>query len=87
MTELRAHPAVIYTPLDATEAILLHLETKRYYTLNETGRRIWELASSGQPAEEIGTALAAEYEVTPESAGEKARLLMADLTRERLLVE
>jgi hypothetical protein len=86
MADLRAHPAVIYTPLDATEAILLHLETKRYYTLNETGRRIWELASMGQPAEEIGAALAAEYEVSPDTAGEKARSLIDDLARERLLV-
>jgi hypothetical protein len=86
MSDWHAHPAVVYTPLDATEAILLHLETKRYYTLNETGRRIWELASAGQEPEAIGRALATEYEVSPESALERVQRLVAELSQERLLV-
>jgi coenzyme PQQ synthesis protein D (PqqD) len=86
MTTCRPHPSVVFTPLDEKEAILLHLDTKLYYTLNETGRRIWELACSGHGPEEIGSALTAEYDVSPEAAEAKARALIDELSRERLLV-
>jgi hypothetical protein len=86
MTALRVHPAVIYTPLDETEAILLHLETKLYYTLNETGRRIWELASEGCAPEAIAAALSADYDVPVETAESRVVRLIDELSRERLLV-
>jgi hypothetical protein len=40
------HPSVVFTRLNDTEAVLLHLETKRYYSLNETGARLWELLAT-----------------------------------------
>jgi len=86
MSACRPHPAVVYTPLDETEAILLHLDTKLYYTLNETGRRIWELAAAGQAPEAIAAALSAEFDVTVEHAEARARSLIEDLARERLLL-
>jgi len=86
MTPLQAHPSVVYTPLDESEAILLHLETKRYYSLNETGRRIWELAVQGRGAEAIADTLVEEYAVSRETAEAKARRLLDDLSHERLLI-
>ena len=47
-TIVHAHTSLVFTRLDATEAVLLHLGTKRYYTLNETGARIWELLQHGR---------------------------------------
>ena len=41
-TPMSPHPSVVFTRLDAAEAILLHLGTKRYYSLNETGARVDE---------------------------------------------
>jgi hypothetical protein len=41
-TPVRPHPSVVFTCLDAAEAALLHLGTKRYYALNETGARVDE---------------------------------------------
>jgi hypothetical protein len=85
MSACRPHPAVVYTPLDESEAILLHLDTKLYYTLNETGRRIWELAAAGETPDAIGAALSAEYDITAEQAEGRARSLIDELARERLL--
>lgn len=68
-TILHLHPRLIFTRLDDTEAVLLHLDTKRYYTLNETGTRIWELLQqSCRTQEEIVRALQGDYALTDEDA-------------------
>lgn len=35
------HPAVIATPLKDGETVLLHLDTKRYFSLNALGGLVW----------------------------------------------
>jgi hypothetical protein len=67
-TVLHPHPSLVFTRLDETEAVLLHLDTKRYYTLNETGTRIWELMQQGRSAQEIVQALQDDYVLTDEEA-------------------
>jgi hypothetical protein len=64
---MHPHPSLVFTRLDATEAVLLHLDTKRYYTLNETGARIWELLQQGRCAYEIARALQDDYAITDEA--------------------
>jgi hypothetical protein len=86
MSALHVHPSVIYTLLEQDEAILLHLETKLYYSLNETGRRIWELAADGHPTEQIASVLASEYEVSFEIAVAKTHQLLEELACEQLLI-
>jgi hypothetical protein len=66
-TVLDPHPSLVFTRLDATEAVLLHLDTKHYYTLNETGARIWELLQQGCCAHEIARALQDDYAITTEA--------------------
>ena len=39
---VRLHPEVVDTELDEGEVVLLHLESKMYYSLNPTGQRIWQ---------------------------------------------
>ncbi len=67
-TVLHPHPSLVFTQLDDTEAVLLHLDTKRYYTLNETGTRIWELLQQSRSAQEIALALQDNYALTDEEA-------------------
>lgn len=67
-TVLHPHPSLVFTQLDDTEAVLLHLDTKRYYTLNETGTRIWELLQQSRNAQEIALALQDNYALTDEEA-------------------
>jgi hypothetical protein len=82
---MRVHPAVVFTPLEDSEGVLLHLDTKRYYTLNETGRRIWELTAEGRLPAEIAGALAEEYEIDPDAALRHTEALLRELTGEHLL--
>ncbi|HXY29327.1 MAG TPA: PqqD family protein [Gemmatimonadaceae bacterium] len=66
-------------------AVLLHLETKRYYTLNETGMRVWVLLEQGNGVDDIVRTLVAEFEVEPDAARREVDRLLEDLIRERLV--
>lgn len=65
-SELALKPNVVFTVLDQGEAVLLDLDTKFYFSLNESGARIIQLLEAGRTREEILTTLQAEYEVAPE---------------------
>jgi hypothetical protein len=82
---LHPHPSLVFTRLDDTEAVLLHLDTKRYYTLNETGTRIWELLQQGRCAQEITQALKDNYVVTDEETMPLLLAFMDELQQEGLV--
>ncbi|MDL2121578.1 MAG: PqqD family protein [Deltaproteobacteria bacterium] len=76
---------VVITELEGKEAVLLNLATKMYYTLNETGLRIWQLLSSGGTLEEINERLQNEFDVTPEKAKGSVLNLIGELINEKLV--
>jgi hypothetical protein len=84
-TVLHPHPSLVFTRLDDTEAVLLHLDTKRYYTLNETGTRIWELLQQGRSAQDIVQALQNDYAVTDEEATPLLLAFVDELQQEGLV--
>ncbi len=89
MTELhniiKPDPDVVITELEDSEAVLLHLGTKMYFTLNETGLRVWQLMSSGLTPGEIITKLTDEFNVTQEKARECVQNLIDELINEKLV--
>jgi len=55
-------PDVVFRPV-AGEAVILDLVSQRYFSLDETGTRMWQLlADSGDPVQVV-EALLSEYEV------------------------
>jgi hypothetical protein len=78
-------PEVVVTELEGKEAVLLHLGTKMYFTLNETGLRIWQMLSSGLTLGEISERILTEFDVSPEKAKESVLNLMNELIREKLV--
>jgi hypothetical protein len=69
-------PEMAYTHLANGEAVLLHLEKRKYYVLNVTAARIWDMLSEGRNADEIAAGLADEFEVDAEYAkGSVSRML------------
>lgn len=68
MTQLAPHDHVVFTEFDGTEGILVDLNTKKYYQLNETATLIWKGIANRAPIVEIANSLTASYEVTPEDA-------------------
>ena len=84
-TTVRPHPEVVFTPLRGEEAALLDLRTKAYFSLNETGRRIWELLPDHPTVSSIVSALAEEYEGETDELAQAVRELLERLRAEDLL--
>ena len=64
------NPQVLFTEIDDGSGVLLHLDTKFYYTLNPTAVVVWKaLADAGTATiDAVATRLAAEFRVEPEEA-------------------
>lgn len=84
-TVLQPHPSLVFTRLDNSEAVLLHLDTKRYYTLNETGSRVWELLQQGRNTQEIVRSLHDDYAITGEEAMPVLLAFVDELQQEGLV--
>jgi hypothetical protein len=83
--KVRPDPDVVLTELEDKEAVLLHLGTKMYYSLNETGLRIWQMLSLGLTLGEISGRLQSEFDVAPEKANESVINLINELISEKLV--
>jgi Coenzyme PQQ synthesis protein D (PqqD) len=65
--------------------VLLHMGTKRYYSLNETGAAIWRMLEQDVPVAEIPRRLSAEFDVTVGDAELAVDELLSSLARQELL--
>ncbi len=81
----RKNPSVVCTELD-DGAVLLDLDTKYYYNLNETGLRIWQIMEESQDLTEIADKLSNEYEVDIEKAKSSVLKLVEDLENGGLIM-
>jgi hypothetical protein len=67
-------------------AVLLNLQTKRYFSLNETGTRIWEMVQQTAEEEAIITTLLKEYDVEERLARSEVRRILDELIEAQLIV-
>ena len=79
------HDHVIFTDLGDGDGVLVDLDSKQYFQLNETATLIWRALAQGMAAEEISRELTEEYEVTPEHAQASVEKAIRDFTVYRLL--
>jgi Coenzyme PQQ synthesis protein D (PqqD) len=82
---LRPHPDAVDTELDTNEVVLLHLESKTYYSLNLTGMRIWQGLKQGLSLRDISRRLQEEFEIDSTTADGSVLRLASELSRERLV--
>ena len=54
---------VVLTDFDGGEGILVDLNTKRYYQLNETAMVVWKGLEQGKTINEIAADITSNYEV------------------------
>jgi hypothetical protein len=83
--QITLNPDVVYTRFDETSAALLNLKTKRYYTLNETGARIWEMVEGGEEISTVVRVLVEEFEVDTQQAEACVTDFLTDLRGEGLV--
>ena len=85
MTELTPYDHIVFTEFDGTEGILVDLNAKKYYQLNETATLIWKELANKAPIVEIANSLAASYEVTPEDAQNNVQSVVQQLRDYKLI--
>jgi hypothetical protein len=83
------HPQALFTELDDGTGVLLHLETKFYFTLNPTAVVVWKaldsaaVSSIGAIAHELTKVFRVEYDV----ALRDVKNLLAEMLADGLLLE
>ena len=83
--ELVPHEHVVFTEFDAGEGVLVDLNTKKYFRLNETALIIWRGLEKNRTPAEIVEEITARYNVTPEHANESVRRLLENLRAFKLV--
>lgn len=85
-TQQSINPDVVSTQLDNGEAVLMHMGTASYFSLNPTGARIWQLLTAGLSPAAIAAQLAEEYAVTSAQAHQSVLTLVGQLVEQKLLL-
>ena len=85
MVKLTRHPDVVHTELE-DGAVLLHLGTRFYYSLNEGGRTIWQMLESVDSPDSLTEGLLGQYQVTEDHARASLARFLQELDREQLVV-
>jgi hypothetical protein len=86
----RIHPSVLFTDLEDGTSVLLHLDSKFYYTLNESGTAIWRALMDREGAEvkELAHALATTQLSVEESVlHDDMETMFRDMVAEEILME
>jgi len=86
MTRYVARPDTASATVDGG-MVVLHMGTKRYYSLNETGAELWRLIENGTTLPLAADWLVRTYEVTRTEASRAADRLLRDLLSEDLVAE
>jgi hypothetical protein len=81
---IHPHPQVVDTTLDDTEVVLLHLDSKTYYTLNLTGGRVWRGLKEGLTLREISERIQTEFDVEADEANKRVLELADELCANKL---
>ena len=79
------NPHVVTTELE-DGAILLNLNTKYYYNLNETGLSIWQALDASGDSETIASKLTDKYDIDRNHASAYLGELLDELEKEGLII-
>ena len=82
---VRPYPEVVDTELEGEGAVLLHLESQIYFSLNETGTLIWKAMKQGLTLQEICHRLQKEFQVGAEQAEQSVLALTRELAQQKLV--
>ena len=85
MSQPAPYDHIVFTEFDDTEGILVDLNTKKYYQLNETATLIWKGISNKNSMVEIANSLTSSYEVTPEDAQHNVQSIVQQFQEYRLI--
>lgn len=84
-TSTTPYDHIVATEFEGSEGVLVDLNAKRYYQLNETAMFIWRCLEKGLPVPEIISELTKTYEVTSEQAAASIERLLLELQAHKLI--
>jgi Coenzyme PQQ synthesis protein D (PqqD) len=84
VSPIKPNPNVLSRRL-GNDVVLFHLETDKFYELNGTAARFWELLNEGRNSDEIRHRLLVEFSVDPEQLDKEAAALVDSLRQEDLI--
>ncbi len=84
LNTIKPNPNVIFRRLD-DQIVLFHLESDRFYELNSTAARFWELLNEGSNEADIREQMLTEFAVDREQLSAEAEALVQSLRQEDLI--
>jgi uncharacterized protein (DUF58 family) len=84
-TNLTTGKHVVVTDFDGGEGILVDLNTKRYFQLNETAMIVWKGLEQGKTIGEIVADFTSSYEIEPDRATVSVQRLVDSLQTYKLV--
>lgn len=82
----KAAPDVLFQEVN-DELVLLDIDSERYFGLNHTGARVWELAEQGEGRDRIVEKLSEEFDADPEVLKRDVLMILDQLLESGLLQE
>ena len=82
---LSAAKHVVVTDFDGGEGVLVDLNTKRYYQLNESAMIVWKGLEQGKTISQIVDDFTATYEIEPDHAAVSVQRLVDSLQTYKLV--
>jgi hypothetical protein len=76
---------VVVTDFDGGEGILVDLNTKKYFQLNETAMVVWKGLEEGKSVGEIADEFVARYEVAQDNATRSVERILDNFQNYKLL--
>ncbi len=87
MTQYLPQPRSLMTPMPDGSAVLLHLDTHAYFSLNTTGRAVWDrlTQTNGATVDDLVSMLTARFAVDDVTARGDVVDLLAELQQQSLV--
>lgn len=76
---------IVSTLFDDGDGVLVDLNTKRYYQLNESAMMVWTSLEKGHAIPEIVSEITSTFQVAPEHAVESVEKILQDFQANDLL--
>jgi hypothetical protein len=79
------HDHIVSTEFEGGEGVLVDLNSKQYYQLNETAMLVWRCLENRRSLEAIITEMTTIYDVPPEQAALQIEKVVEDLQARKLV--
>jgi len=79
------HDHIVSTEFEGGEGVLVDLNSKQYYQLNETAMLVWRCLENGQSLEAIVSEMTTIYDVPAEQAASKIEQIVQDFQSRNLI--